>query len=186
MLIVPVYNMIILPNASLHLPVDQIRKNTGANGITINEKVVLIVAKATSSDMEADNFYPIGVSGVIKAINPKGFAVIQMQHRVNIESIIVNEDHTIKLTLSQRSECEDLDKETEQAKVDALVQEIRRFASGFQWKDTAEFFINQINTIEMAACVMAPALEISNEQRYEILAQDSRAQRAEIIEKTIY
>ena len=186
MLIVPVYNMIILPNASLHLPVDQIRKNTGANGITINEKVVLIVAKATSSDMEADNFYPIGVSGVIKAINPKGFAVIQMQHRVNIESIIVNEDHTIKLTLSQRSEGEDLDKETEQAKVDALVQEIRRFASGFQWKDNAEFFINQINSIEMAACVMSPALEISNEQRYEILAQDSRAQRAEIIEKTIY
>ena len=188
MLVVPVYNMILAPDATMYFHLEQLRRSSGGKVFSVNEKVVLIVAKKSGSysDMEADDFYPIGVAGVITDLNEHGFATIRTQYRVNLEDVSVNADRTIRLSLSRRAEVDDLDHSTEQEKLKGLLREMRKFSSGFQWADTAEYFIEQIDSIGMAACVMSPMLENTNEERYAILAEDSRAQRAELIEKTLY
>ena len=70
MLVVPVYNMILAPDATLFFQMDQLRRSAGDKGITVNEKVILIVAKENGSQAELreDSFYPIGVAGVITEI----------------------------------------------------------------------------------------------------------------------
>ena len=188
MLVVPVYNMILAPDATLFFQMDQLRRSAGDKGITVNEKVILIVAKENGSQAELreDSFYPIGVAGVITELNHQGYAVIETQYRVNLETVAINPDRTIQLSISRRAEAEDLDRKTEEEKLKNLLQEMRTFSAGFQWAETAEYFIDQIRSVGMAACVMSPMLELSNEERYAILAEDSRAARAERIEKILY
>ena len=188
MIVVPVYNMILTPDATLYFQLEQLRRSAGGKGVAVNEKIVLIVAKENGSfaEMEADSFYPIGVAGVITDLNQQGFATIRTQYRVNLEDVSVNPDHTIRLSISRRSDDDDLDRAAEQEKLKGLLEEMRKFSSGFQWADTANFFIDQIDTIGMAACTMSPMLSCSNEERYAILAEDSRAKRAERIEKLLY
>ena len=188
MLVVPVYNMILAPDATLYFQTEQLRRSAGGKGVAVNEKVVLIVAKENGSftELREDGFYPVGVAGTIKELHPQGYASIRALYRVNIEDVHINPDHTIQLSISRRSEIDDLDPAAEQEKLKGLREEMRRFASGFQWAETAGFFIEQIDTIGMAACSMSPMLGSSNEERYAILAEDSRARRAEMIEKMLY
>ncbi len=188
MLVVPVYNMILVPEATMYFQKDQLTINSGKKGVSLNEKVVLIPAKEKKhlKDLDENSFYPIGVVGSVTDLNENGFATVQTQHRVNIDEVWIDPDGTIGLSISKRPEINDLDPEEEKEKFRNLIAEMRKFSEGFRWKDTADFFIDQIDTVGMAACVMSPMLQISNEERYAILAEDSRAKRTEAIEKTLY
>ena len=150
--------------------------------------MILIVAKENckTNELKEDSFYPIGVSGIITELNQHGYAVIRTSYRVNLEDVFIDPDHTIRLMTSRRRDTEDLEETVEAEKLKNLLEEMRRFASTLQWAGTAEYFINQIDSIGMAACIMSPMLEVSNEERYAILAEDSKAKRAERIEKILY
>ena len=188
MIVVPTYDMILTPEATLFYPLDQLRRNAGANGIAVGEKVIMIVAKEHKgySELTESDFYPIGVAGTLAELNQQGYGVIRTQYRVNIEDVRVYPDHSIKLMTSRRRDDEDLDQAVEQEKLKGLIKEMRSYVSGFEWAETAEYFIKQVDSIGMAACIMSPALQISNAERYAILAEDSKAARAELIEKTLY
>ena len=188
MIVVPTYNMILSADATLFYPQEQLRRSAGGNGITVNEKVILIVAKENKSlsDLQPDDFYPIGVAGSISELNQQGYAILKTQYRVNLEDVRIYPDHTIKLMTNRRKDIDDLDSATEQEKLAALIKEMRSYAAGLQWAETAEYFINQVDSIGMAACIMSPIIQISNEERYAILAEDSKAKRTELIEKTLY
>ena len=188
MIVVPTYNMILAPDAALFFPFDQLRRCAGSNGVAVGEKVILIVTKENKpyAELTENDFYPIGVSGNITELNQQGFVVIRTQYRVNLEDVRVYPDHTIKLMTSRRRDIEDLDAAEEQEKVKALMKEMRAYASGFEWAETAEFFIRQVDSVGMAASIMSPLLQIPNEERYAILAEDSASARAELIEKTLY
>ena len=188
MIVVPTYNMILCPEATLFYPIDQLRRCSGGNGVAVNEKIIMIVAKENKnlSDLEADDFYPIGVAGTVTELNQQGYAVIRTQYRVSVEDVRIYPDHTIKLMTSRRKDIEDLDSATEQEKLEALIKEMRDYASGLKWADSAEYFIDQVDSLGMAACIMSPVVQISNEERYAILAEDSKANRAQLIEKALY
>ena len=188
MLIVPVYNMILTADATVFFQMDQLKRSAGGREISVSERVILIVAKENQDfgSLDEDSFYPIGVAGTITEINQQGFAAIQTQYRVDIESVGVNPDRTFQLTISRRSEIDDLDSAMEAEKLKALKQEMLDFASGFEWAGSAGYYIRNIRTLGMAACMMSPWLKISNEERYAILAEDSRAKRAERIEEILY
>ncbi len=188
MTVVPVYNMILTPDATLYFPVGEMNKSTGGRPVAVDEKVILIVAKkhdGTGAGARED-FYPIGVTGVIKELDPRGFAVIRTRYRVDLEDISVDADHTIRLSASKREEIDDLDPALAAEKLRSLLEEMRRFSAGFEWRETAEFFIGKIDSIGMAACSMSPMLDLTNEERYAILAEDSLSRRTEIIEKVLY
>ena len=188
MIVVPVYNMAAAPNATLLFQLEQLKRSAGGKGISAHEKVVVIIAKENENvmDLTEDSFYPIGVAGVITELNGQGFAIVRAQYRVNIESVQINADHTIELTLSRRRDIEDLPEAEERGKVKDLQEEMRRFADTTNFGEAAEYFIDQVDSVEAAFCAMGPALDIGNEERYAILEEDGRAKRAEMIEKTLY
>ena len=188
MIVVPVYNMAAAPNATLFFQLEQLKRSAGGKGISAHEKVVVIIAKENENvmDLTEDSFYPIGVAGVITEVNGQGFAIVRAQYRVNIESVQINADHTIELTLSRRRDIEDLPEAEERGKVKDLQEEMRRFADTTNFGEAAEYFIDQVDSVEAAFCAMGPALDIGNEERYAILEEDGRAKRAEMIEKTLY
>ena len=188
MLVVPVYNMIVAPDATLFFQTDQLRRNSGDKSVTVNEKIVIIVAKGkwSNAELNEDSFYPIGVAGTVTEINNHGYAVVRTQYRVNVEDVQVNPDHSIKLTISRRRDIEDLSEREEMEKVRGLQDEMRKFASGLSVGDTVNYIIDQVDSVGAAACAMSALLDISNEERYAILEEDSKAKRAEMIEKMLY
>ncbi len=188
MLVVPVYETVIAPNATLLFQTKQLRRNSGGRPVAVNERVVVIVARENSSytDLGEDSFYPIGVSGIITDLDRHGFATVRTQYRVNIQDVIVNDDHTIELTISRRRDEEDLTEEDESAKVKALKHEMKKFAKAMEAGEAADYIIDQVDSIEAAACSMSAVMNLSNEECYAILSEDSRTKRAELIEKTLY
>ena len=188
MLVVPVYNMVLAPDSTVWFQTEELKKNAGAKGIAVNEKVILIVAKTKEQGEEPaeDSFYPVGAAGTVTEISSQGYAVIRIQYRVDLESVSINPDRTVKLNIHRRNEIDDLDREVEQEKLKNLLQEMKDFSKGFKWGEAAEYYIDQVDSVGMAACVLSPWLKISNEERYAILAEDSRARRTEMIEKILY
>ena len=111
MIVVPTYNMILSPEATLFFPFDQLRRSAGSGGVAVGEKLILIVSKENKAyaELTESDFYPIGVTGMITEINQHGFAVIRTQYRVNVEDVRIYPDHTIRLMTSRRRDIEDLD-----------------------------------------------------------------------------
>ena len=86
MIVVPTYNMILSPDATLFYPLEPLRRCAGTGGVTVGEKVILIVAKEQKaySELTENDFYPIGVTGNITELNQQGYCVIRTQYRVNV------------------------------------------------------------------------------------------------------
>ena len=49
MLVIPVYNIIIAPDATLYLQTEQVQRCSAGKGFSVGEKVILIVAKENIS-----------------------------------------------------------------------------------------------------------------------------------------
>ncbi|MBQ9272688.1 MAG: hypothetical protein IJ227_03075, partial [Mogibacterium sp.] len=188
MIVVPVYNMILAPNANIYFNTGQVRRNAGDKALAVGERVVLIVAKDNESykDLTSESFYPIGISGEITEINHQGYVVVHTGYRVDVENIEIGYDESIRLSMSRRNDIDDMSAAVEKEKLDGMLAEMRKFVSGFEWADSAEFWLRQIDSLERAACVMSPWMELSNEERYAILAEDSRSKRADLIEEALY
>ena len=78
MIVVPVYNIILAPGASIYMGIDQIKKTSGGKEIAPGERVVLIVAKENRSfnELDENSFYPVGVSASITEVNRQGFVLM--------------------------------------------------------------------------------------------------------------
>ncbi|MBE6019596.1 MAG: endopeptidase La [Clostridiales bacterium] len=188
MIVVPVYDMILASDANIYFNTSQVRRNAGDKGLVAGERVVLIVARDSESfkDLSSEGFYPVGISGEIREINNQGYVVIHTGYRVNVENIEIGADKSISLSMTRRSDIEDMSRSVEKEKLEGMLAEMRKFASGFDWADSAEYWLRQIDSLERAACVMSPWMDIPNEERYAILAEDSRLKRAELIEEALY
>ncbi len=180
--------MILAPDANIYFNINQVRRNAGDKGLAVGERVVLIVARDNESyrNLTPESFYPIGISGEIKEINGQGYVVIHTSYRVDVDNIEIGTDDAIRLTMTRRNDIDDMSRNVEKEKLDGMLEEMRRFASGFEWADSAEYWLRQIDSLERAACVMSPWMDISNAERYAILAEDSRIKRAELIEEALY
>ena len=187
MLVIPVYNMLLLPEANLYFQLDQLRKISGSRSITLNEKTIVILAKEKFdlSQIDEDSFYPIGVVGYVSALR-EGFVTITLQYRVNLENIFINPDRTIKLGISRRNEIQDLDEDEAREKLKDLLIEMKKYAAGFEWAKAADVYIDQVESLNMAISMMSPWLKLNNEERYALLEEDSNAKRAQMIEKIMY
>jgi len=75
-LVVPVYNMILLPDAVIYFSLQQLRKSSLSRNVSVNEKAVLIISKdnVKVNELSEDSFYPIGVVGVVSDIIKKAMS----------------------------------------------------------------------------------------------------------------
>lgn len=187
MLVVPVYNKLIVPYADIYFQTQEFMQLAG-RGAALNEKVTLLVLKQkqTREQWTDDSFYPIGVSGVISEISQEGYVAVKTMSRVNVDTVYVNPDHSIDLTLSRRTDIQDLDETTSYQKLQALKKELVKLSDGYQWGAWVRAYAEHINSIGTLAAGVSPWLSISNEERYAILAEDSEAQRTQMLEKILY
>ena len=85
MSIMPLYNIIALPGATLWLQTKFYQEVAGKAPVA-GERVTLLMQKEEQprAALNADSFRPIGVVGSVGAVNAGGFMAIDIQNRVNI------------------------------------------------------------------------------------------------------
>ena len=188
MLVIPVYNMILVPEATLYFETAELKRISGNKPIEANEKVILIPAKQNleRNQFREDSFYPIGMAGTIRQILPGGYSSVHLDYRVDLLDVFIDRDHNIRLSISRRNDIKDLDPTTAEEKKKAVIAEMKRFSEGFDWGKRAEYYLNQIDSLNAAAAMVSPWLKLSADERYALLAEDSEKKRSEEIERILY
>ena len=173
MIVIPVYNRLIVPDADIYFQTEQFKKMAGR--AVMNEKVVILICKEETNreDMTEESFYPIGVSGSVSELGGDGFVTVHTTGRVNIDQIYVNPDHTIDLTISRRPDEDDISKDELAVKLVALKRTAREFANGFTWGPATAAYLDRMETIGSIASMVSPWLGVSNADRYAVLEEDS-------------
>ncbi|MCI5723514.1 MAG: endopeptidase La [Erysipelotrichaceae bacterium] len=187
-IIVPIYNTVLLPETTIYLTTDSYKNATGEEP-SVGERVIFAIERKALSpdDFRPENFYPLGVSGTITEVNTNGFVVIKTEARINIEDLVVHSDKSLEvLSVIRKPATNDLDPSDEKRRVEQLKSALIKATENYQWALGARNFINQLRGMEDIISAMAQWLNISDEEKYAFLEENSRANLLNMIEKYIY
>ena len=186
MTVIPVFDKLIAPDSDVYFRRDQFRALAG--NVSVDEKVILLVSRKDESrtDRTEESFYPIGLAGTVSEISNDGYAVVHTSGRVNIESVVINRDRSISLMTSRRSDVQDLSEEVAAEKLLQAREAVKEFSKGYQWGSAAAAYVERMESLGTLAGLLSIWMNASNEDYYEILAEDSCLRRAELMEKLIY
>ena len=186
MSVMPLYNLIALPGARLWLRGGVYRELTGKDPVE-GEKVTILIQKEDEGRkaLSADSFHPIGTVGVISEVNDAGFLAVDIQNRINIEGVSVQADHSFSMTVTRRPDIEDLDPVDAQRRLTEVKERILSFSKGQQWEGMLRGFAAYWDSLWTVGAAMSPWLSISNAERFELLAEDSRRARFDKLERVL-
>lgn len=183
MSMLPIYRIIALPGAKLWLQGSIYTQFANKAPVT-GERVTLLAQKEENmkEDLSADNFQPIGVSGVISEVNDGGFLCIDMQYRVNVDDICQMPDGSFSMTLSRRNDVDDLNTEDARRRLGEVKARILAFAKGQQWEGMMRNFAASWDNLWTIGTSLSPWLGLSEEDRYALIAEDSLQKRFDALE----
>ena len=86
MTILPVYNLLTLPDSTVLYRADLYKNTTGKDPV-VDEKVIVVVSRNenTLTDLSEESIYPVGVSGYMKTVSEQGTMPIR-SFSVRVES----------------------------------------------------------------------------------------------------
>ena len=183
MVIIPIYNILMLPDTKIYLGKDYL-DSVGVSELNVDDKVVFLLGRdeEEAPGNSPEHYFPVGVAGHVMNIDKDGGVSIETGNRINIEQV---DFETQNVYAVNRPDVQDLSQEQAAEQVSRLRTAILKFIRQFQWGPAARGYIMRWKTMNDMAVGMSPFLDLTNEERYQILETDSVAQRAELIEKSI-
>ncbi|MEE0511324.1 MAG: endopeptidase La [Peptococcaceae bacterium] len=187
MFVLPLYEVLLVPGVNMYVRGEEFEEFALAPA-AIHEDVVLLVAKEQKPRYAytADDFYEIGVGGYVSAISQDGFVTIRTNERLQIDSVTVADDATLKVETTPLYDVRDVGEEERQTRLRAIKEALSDFAKEHDWGKQAMPMIENFHTIEEAGVSLSPWLAADNEKRYEVLTYHNERGRMEAIEQLIY
>lgn len=186
MIVVPIYDMIILPGVTFYFKQD-VFQELEIEDVKEGEELIFLYQKEDKErqSLTAEDFYPIGVEGKVEGIDRDGNINVRTFHRVDIHNIEVTEGN-ISLEAVNRDEIEDIDAQECQMRFEKMRTSLLRFAQGFQWGVWARSYILHWKSISEVVSALSSYLNLTNEERYQIVETDVLSQRIEKMEHAVY
>lgn len=187
MLIIPIYDMIILPGVTYYFK-NNVFQELKIQEFKVGDPVLFMMLKEDKNigEMYPDDFYKIGVSGTVEGIDGEGNVSIRTKNRENLERITVTEETRLQAVTTERAQVEDMDPEEQKERFEKMRASVLRFIQGFQWGIWARSYILHWKSMEEAVSAISSYLNLTNEERYAILAADSTGGRIELMERAVY
>ena len=186
MTIIPFYNLILLPRVTYYFQ-EEYFKELAKKDAQVGEEVLFLMLRENRQRAEIvpDDFYPIGVLGTIETVDEEGNVGLRASTRVCTTSIKVTKT---KITAEYKEipDIEDIDKEQAKRQFQNIKKTLLQFVNNFQWGMMAREYILQWDSLAEMVATMSRQLEISNEEKYAILEEDSLTKRNERMESAIY
>ncbi|MDL2250982.1 endopeptidase La [Lachnospiraceae bacterium OttesenSCG-928-J05] len=187
MIVIPVYNKLVLPEATTYILNDEISEKN-LQEIKEGEKVILLLLKKpeTEETLNAESFYQVGVSGVVGKSQFENYTAIDTEKRVNIDDVYIGKNGDIELSISKREDVNDIDEEELKGRLRQIKAATLDYAKQFQGGQMAAVVLARWTSFEQIASSVSMWLTLSNEERYEIIREDSKLTRSQMIEKVLY
>ncbi len=184
MFIQPVYNILLLPDVTYYFKKDFFSER--ADELKTDTELLFMVLKneTGSSALQTDDFYPIGLTAKVENISEEDVIQIRTIDRVEIISPVI-EDGEVRAAFAVRPSIEDLSAREQQEIFSEVRTSLLRFVQGYQWGLWARGFILQRKNIYDLASSLSEYLNLSVQEKYDILAADSVRTRYSLIEKAV-
>ncbi len=186
MITIPVYNMVILPDISMTFKRDFFDDDqTGA--VHEGEKVLFLFKKTDKSrrNLSGEDFYPIGLTGVVEAVDEDGDITVRSEDRMDVGPIVVS-DTEIYAEAVIRPCVEDVPEEEKKKLFENLKARLNEFVQKFPWGLMIRSYINRWKNPEECATALSAYLTLDPDEKYAILAADRESERLQLIEKAVY
>ena len=132
-----------------------------------------------------DDFQNKGLVGTVENIDDDGNLSIRIHDRVEISDVeLQNGEFMADAAIC--SECTDLPEEEEKAIYKETKDSLVQFVNGFPWGVWARAFIQHWNTMTEIVCAISGYLNLSAEEKYEIMETDSERERVGLMQKAVY
>ena len=184
MFIQPVYNILLLPDVTYYFKKDFFAGR--ADELKPGTQILFTLLRTDTEEngLQAEDFYPIGLSARVESVSDEDVIQIRTIDRVEIISPVI-EDGEVRAAFAVRPSVGDLS-EKEQQKIFADVRtSLLRFVQNYQWGIWARGFILQRKSIYDLVSSLSEYLNLSVDEKYTILAEDSVRARYALIEKAV-
>lgn len=185
MMILPVYNLTILPDVTFYFQNDYLKnliQKTPDQGETV---LFLILKKEQRPEtLTMEDVYPIGVAGTVTETEENGSISVHTDSRIDIHEVS-EEDGQIKVTYTLRSDVEDMDEQARTEEFKELQSAVLQYISRFQWGLVVRNYVLRWNSLEDMAAAVSYQLNLTNREKYDILAADSISVRHGLIKKAV-
>ena len=186
MITIPVHDLLLLPGVMFYFKKDMFpdRRITTED---VGEDILFMMLKEEkkASELQPDDFYPIGVSGKIEGIDDEGNVRVQAKERVELSDIEITPEG---VTADARicAEIDDLPEQEEKEHFGKVKEDLLNFAKEFSWGMWARGMILRWKSMSEVACALSSYLNIPWDEKYALLETNSRRLRMEQIEKAVY
>ena len=127
-----------------------------------------------------DDIYPIAVAGQVLSIDDEGGANLEAFGRINVEYIDFKNQNVVGV---QRPEINDLDPQSANTMIIGLRDELLNYVTKFQWGLMARGYVLAWKNMNELMVGLSPFMNITPEEKYAVLAEDSTKARAGLIAK---
>ena len=185
MIYIPYYGALTLPDVSCYFKLDALEEMAD-KPIEVGDKVLFLMLKESKKDDEirAEDIYPIATRGVVESIEGE-WALLHTTSRVNLDSIQAD-GKSFHVEMRTRPEINDLDPEEQNKRFQKMRSDMLEALEGTQWLMGARNYVMRWNNMNELVSLTSAMLQISSDEKYAILAEDSVAKRTERMEKAFY
>ena len=183
--IVPLHGLIALPNVKYNFKKDYFHTASGAAG-QVGTSVLLLILKEEKdrSEIKPDDFYPVGLTGIIEPSDDDDVISIYSIKRITIDKIS-SENGQIYAAYTDRPEYRDMTDEEEAERFEHLKEIILSAFSEDNWTSFARRFVAQFRSASDLAVSLSQYVGLSNEEKYRILEADTISRRMDLIEGAV-
>lgn len=184
MLVIPVYDLALLPGASLYLKKEYYEELAGKQAEQ-GASVIFLMLKQHKQrpDIKPEDIYPIAVTGVVESVDEDGTVNVRALARVRLSQA------DLEANLVQFVECSEIQDLTP-AEIEERFKRVRgamlKFSNQFQWGVIARQYILNWHSLAEMVTALSSQLNISSEEKYQMLETDVLSQRVELMEKALY
>ena len=188
MLVIPIYNTIILPDVQYNLEPDSLTEREKSS-LRLEDTVILLPLKEekTREELKAEDFYPIGLIGIIKGIrNNDGDFIIAVRTDVKVKTYNVSANREV---LSADYEVvydeADIDEREQRAVFNMVIENLAQISSYFQWGSWAMRFSEKLDNVNEVISIVGPYTDLTAAEKYAMLETDSLMERYHLISEAM-
>ena len=188
MLVIPIYNTIILPDVQYNLEPDSLTDREKST-LKVEDTVILLPLKEekTREELKAEDFYPIGLTGVIKGIrNTDGDLImaVRTELKVKVVNLVANRE-VLNAEYEIIYDEADIDEREQRAVFNMVLENLAQISSYFQWGSWAMRFSEKLDNVNEVISIVGPYTDLTVEEKYAMLETDSLMERYHLISEAM-
>ena len=188
MLVIPIYNTIILPDVQYNLEPDSLTDREKST-LKVEDTVILLPLKEekTREELTAEDFYPIGLTGIVKGIrNADGDLILAVRTEVKVRVInLVANREVLNAEYEIIYDEADIDEREQRAVFNMVIENLAQISSYFQWGSWAMRFSEKLDNVNEVISIVGPYTDLTPAEKYAMLETDSLMERYHLISEAM-